>query len=83
MPLSAVTNGILRPENQVATSRSRQIHVIASPMPTKTRATSAAPYDSARANPACASTSKIAPVSITLRGPYRSTSSPTGICIPA
>ena len=69
MPLRAVTNGILRPANQVVTSRSRQIQVIASPMPTKTRATSAAPYDSERANPACASVSTIAPVSITLRGP--------------
>ena len=69
VPLNAVTNGIRRPENQLVTSRSRQIQVIASPMPTKTRAASAAPYDSASANPACASVSTIAPVSSTLRGP--------------
>ena len=43
VPLSAVTNGTRRPLNQLATSRSRQIQVIASPTPTNSRATSAAP----------------------------------------
>ena len=83
VPLSAVTNGIRRPVNQFVTTRSRQIQVIASPMPTKTRAASAAAKLSASANPVCASVSTMAPVSITLRGPYRSTSNPTGICMPA
>ena len=44
VPVSWVTSGIRRAGNQVATSRSTQMNVIASPMPTKTRATSAAAY---------------------------------------
>ena len=83
VPLSEVRNGIRRPVNQLLTSRSRQIQVIASPAPTKIRAATAAPYDSASANPACASVSVTAPVSITARGPNRSTSRPTGTCMPA
>ena len=40
--MSWVTNGIRRAGNQVATSRSTQMKVIASPIPTNTLATSAA-----------------------------------------
>ena len=43
VPVSWVISGIRRTGNQVLTSRSTQMKVIASPMPTKTRATSASP----------------------------------------
>ncbi len=69
--------------NHVATSRSRQMKVIASPMPTSVRASSASTKLSARANPTCATVITSAPVRITLRGPNRSTSSPTGTCMSA
>ena len=82
-PVSWVMSGIRATANQVATSRSTQMKVIASPIPTKTRATRATGYVEASANPVCAAVITSVPVSITLRGPNRSTSSPTGICIPA
>ena len=41
VPVSCVNSGTRRTGNQVASSRSTQMKVIASPMPTKKRATSA------------------------------------------
>ena len=41
VPVTWVTKGIRRGGNQLLTSRSTQMNVIASPMPTNTRASSA------------------------------------------
>ncbi len=82
-PVSCVITGTRRGANQVLTSRSTQMNVMASPTPTKTRATSAQAYVSANANPACASVRVMAPVRSMRRGPNRSSSRPTGICMPA
>ncbi len=57
--------------------------VMASPMPTRVRASRARTKESARANPTWARVITTAPVRMTLRGPKRSTSSPTGTCMPA
>ena len=57
--------------------------VIASPMPTSVRASRASTKVSDNAKPTWATVITTAPVRMTLRGPNRSTSRPTGTCIAA
>ena len=82
-PVSWVISGIRRGPNHVLTSRRTHTNVMASPIPTNSRATSASAYVSAKAKPVCASVSTTAPAIRTVRGPNRSTIRPTGICMPA
>jgi hypothetical protein len=81
VPVSWVNSGIRRVGNQLLTSRSTQMNVMASPMPTKTRASSAREYVDASANPIWARVIRTVPHSSTLREPNRSTIRPTGICM--
>ena len=69
--------------NHRATSRSRLMKTIASPIPTNTRATMPSAKVPANANPSWAQDIRATPVMSMPREPTRSRIAPTGICIPA
>ncbi|CAM5629445.1 hypothetical protein SALBM217S_02847 [Streptomyces griseoloalbus] len=86
MPISPAicpTSGPRRAGNQRVPSRSTLMKVIASPQPSSARAASAMPYDGERAKPSCPRVNSTAPRLSTFLVPSRSTSRPTGICMPA
>ena len=80
-PVIWVSSGTRLPENHATTRRSTLMKTIASPVPTRTRAASAVPYESANANPTWPRVIRLSPVNRMRRAPYRSISSPTGICM--
>ena len=75
--------GLRRGGSHIATSRSTLTNVIASPMPMSSRAAIAVHTSGARAKPSCPAAISAAPVISMRREPNRSSSMPTGICMPA
>ena len=57
--------------------------IMASPMPTKTRATTPSANVPAKAKPSWANVIRVTPVTSIFLEPTRSRTAPTGICIPA
>ena len=82
-PVSWAITGLRLAGNHEATSRSTQMNVMASPAPTSTRATTAPPTLVEKASSTWPAAITTPPVTISSRGPNRSTSTPTGICRPA
>ncbi len=82
-PVSWATNGLRAAGNQRAAIRSTLMKVIASPQPSTARDASAGANAVENANASCPALIRATPSSSTRRGPIRSTSRPTGICIPA
>ena len=82
-PVSWVTIGVRRGENQSATSRSTEMNTIASPMPSSTRHARAAGYESMNAKASCAAVMSVSPTASSRFEPKRSSSAPTGSCIAA
>lgn len=82
-PVSWATSGFFAAGNQRAAIRSTLMNVIASPQPSTAREASAGPKASEKAKASCPVLSSRTPSSRTLRGPNRSTSTPTGICMAA
>ncbi len=56
-----VTRGVRRGENHSAASRSTEMKIIASPMPSSTRHSSARAKESTNANASCAPVSSVSP----------------------
>ncbi len=81
--VQAVSTGLRIGGNHDAISRSTLMNTIASPMPTKIRAATAPAYAVVTAKPSWATVISTAPVNSSRCGPYRSISTPTGICMPA
>lgn len=82
-PASWATNGPRRAGNQRVPSRSTLMNVMASPQPSRAREASAIPYEDENAKPSCPAVNSTTPKVSTRLVPSRSTSSPTGICMPA
>lgn len=82
-PASWATIGPRRAGNQRVPRRSTLMNVIASPQPSSAREASAMPYDGEKAKPSCPAVKSTTPRPSTFLVPSRSTSRPTGICIPA
>jgi len=83
MPVSWVTTGTRRAGNHCGTRRSTLRNVIASPAPTRTRATTAPVTPSANASSTWPLAITSAPVTTRRTDPNRSSSMPTGTCSPA
>ncbi len=82
-PASWATSGPRRAGNQRVPSRRTLMKVMASPQPSSAREASAMPYDGERANPTWPAVNSTTPMASTFLVPSRSTSRPTGICMPA
>src|SRR3954447_6932950 len=67
--VNAVSNGLRDDGNQEAMIRSTLMNTMASPMPTKTRATSAPAYVPVKAKPSCAAVMKTVPATSSRWGP--------------
>ena len=86
MPMRPATCAMTGPRlagNQREPSRSTLMKVIASPQPSSARQASAAAYDSENAKPNWPAVKSTTPSVSTFLVPSLSTSSPTGICMPA
>ena len=83
MPVSWVMNGACLTRNQTATSRNSEVKTIASPAPSITRAAMPTANDPAKANQNCPADMSSKPTSMSRFDLYRSSSTPTGICIAA
>lgn len=82
-PANWATSGPRRAGNHRVPSRSTLMNVSASPQPSSAREASAMPYDGENAKPSCPAVNSTAPSASTFLVPSRSTSRPTGICMPA
>src|SRR5689334_10000852 len=82
-PVSWVTSGARPAGNQAGISRSTLMNVIASPAPTSTRAASPSDRLLAVAISSWPPDMNTAPTTIMRREPTRSSTTPTGTCIPA
>ncbi|MGC0376155.1 hypothetical protein RKD28_003671 [Streptomyces sp. SAI-229] len=82
-PAICAISGPRRAGNHRVPSRSTLMNVIASPQPSRAREASAMPYDGENAKPSCPAVNSTTPMPSTFLVPSRSTSSPTGICMPA
>lgn len=76
MPVSWESTGTRRAGNQRGTSRSTEMKVKASPMPTSTRPATASGSRSVSASSPCPAAMSTAPAAIITREPTRSSSSP-------
>jgi hypothetical protein len=83
MPVSCVTNGTRRGENQRGTSRSTEMNVTPSPRPTTARAPIAAGRDPVKASTSWPDAITAAAAMISALEPNRSSSRPAGTCAPA
>ncbi len=82
-PVIWVTTGAWRTRNHSATSRITLTKIVASPAPSTALASTATGNDVAYANISCPSDISASPASSSTRDPYRSSSTPIGICSPA
>ncbi len=82
-PANCATIGPRRAGNQRVPSRSTLMKVIASPQPSSAREARAMPYEGEKAKPSCPAVNRTTPRPSTFFVPSRSTSRPTGICMPA
>ena len=81
--MSWVTSGACRTRNHTVTSRITLTKIVASPAPSSARASTASGNDVAKANASCPMVIRARPLSSRTRDPYRSSSTPIGICSPA
>ena len=82
-PVSWVTIGACRTRNQTLTIRITLTKIIASPAPRTARAATAPPKDVLNAKTSCPAVISTSPTSSMAREPKRSSSTPTGTCMPA
>lgn len=82
-PASWAISGPRRAGNQRVPSRSTLMNVMASPQPSSAREARAVPYDGEKAKPSWPAVNSTVPMASTFLVPSRSTSRPTGICMPA
>jgi hypothetical protein len=82
-PVTWVSTGTRRAGNHCGTRRNTLMKVIASPAPTRTRATTAPVTPSENAISACPEAITRAPPTISRNDPNRSSNRPTGTCRPA
>ena len=81
--MSCTITGLRRGGNHSATTRTTLMNDIASPSPISTRATIASRTSVTNANASCPAVMNAAPAASIRREPNRSSSMPTGTCMPA